>query len=205
MGEAKAARQSALRLVAIQECRWSLQGSEQNVALQISVKALARATKREHALAVKTLAEVHREYLASRGVTVRKVKRADGSFVDRAELSQNAKIKAITARDYVDIVSKLLVDWSERPMSSITRDCIEQKHQNLSERSPARANLVMRYLRALFNFASEYRDSNGQPLIPDNPVRRLTAKRLWNRIDLVKFPWTTYWVPERTDSICSLQ
>ena len=29
----------------------------------------------------------------------------------------------------------------------------------------------MRYLRALFVFASDYRDSEGQPVIPDNPVR----------------------------------
>src|SRR5438045_965478 len=41
----------------------------------------------------------------------------------------------------------------------------------------------MRYLRALFVFASDYRDSNGEAIIPDNPVRRLSAKRLWNRVE----------------------
>lgn len=60
---------------------------------------------------------------------------------------------------------------------------IEARHRTLTERSPAEANRAMRYLRALFVFASDDRDSNGVPVIPDNPVRRLSAKRLWNRID----------------------
>ncbi|HSW87629.1 MAG TPA: tyrosine-type recombinase/integrase [Candidatus Saccharimonadales bacterium] len=41
----------------------------------------------------------------------------------------------------------------------------------------------MRFLRALFNFASEYRDSKGRVIIADNPVRRLSAKKIWNRIE----------------------
>ena len=141
-----------------------------------------RAAKRERTLQVKTLDEVHREYLASRGATIITIKGKGGSLVEAAQLTTNAKLKVLTARDYVNIVAKLLADWRERPLSSITRDCIEARHRKLSKRSEARA-LVMRYLRALFSFASEYRDAKGQPLISDNPVRRLSTKRLWNRIE----------------------
>lgn len=39
-------------------------------------------------------------------------------------------------------------------MVEITRDMMEKKHQQLSQRSEAQANLTMRFLRAVFNFAA---------------------------------------------------
>ena len=35
----------------------------------------------------------------------------------------------------------------------------------------------------MLNFAAEYRDAQGLSIIPDNPVRRLSAKKIWNRIE----------------------
>jgi integrase len=141
------------------------------------------ARQRSQALESRTLDEVHREYLTSRGVTIVVVARKDGTPIEKAALSPTAKLKASTARDYLAAMSKKFADWRGKPMTSITRDMIEARHLALTERSPAEANRAMRYLRALFVFASDYRDSAGQPLIPDNPVRRLSAKRLWNRVE----------------------
>ncbi len=67
-----------------------------------------RAAKRERTLQVKTLDEVHREYLASRGVTIITIKGKGGSLVEAARLTPNAKLKVLTARDYVNIAAKLL-------------------------------------------------------------------------------------------------
>jgi integrase len=141
------------------------------------------AQQRNAALEGSTLGDVHKEYLGSRGVTLVTVQRKDGKSVEQARLSPNAKLKTSTARDYVAVVAKKFADWRTKPLLSITRDMVEARHLLLSERSPAEANRAMRYLRALFVFASDYRDSDGQPVIPDNPVRRLSAKRLWNRIE----------------------
>ena len=48
----------------------------------------------------------------------------------------------------------------------------------------AYANLAMRVLRALFNFAAgQYEDSQGKSLIPENPVKRLSQTRAWYRIE----------------------
>ena len=141
------------------------------------------ARQRNLALEARTLDEVHREYLASRGVTLKVVQREDGKRVEQPHLSPAAKLKALTARDYVKAMNRKFEDWRHKPVASITRDMVEQRHRMLSERSPAEANRAMRYLRALFVFASDYRDSTGHPVIPDNPVRRLSAKRLWNRIE----------------------
>ena len=52
------------------------------------------------------------------------------------------------------------------------------------ERSQARANLAMRILRAIFNFASgQYEDERGITLILENPVKRLSNSRAWYRIE----------------------
>lgn len=69
-------------------------------------------------------------------------------------------------------------------MLDITRDMVENKHKEISEKSEARANLAMRFLRTLFNFAAEYRDAKGRVVIADNPVRRLSAKKIWNKVKL---------------------
>jgi integrase len=75
-------------------------------------------------------------------------------------------------------------DWEKKPLSSITREMISKRHRELGEHSQARANLAMRYLRALFNFAiAHYTDKEGQPYITDNPVNRLSQTRSWYRVE----------------------
>lgn len=74
-------------------------------------------------------------------------------------------------------------DWMRRPLISISREMVTRRHRALGERSEARANLAMRYLRAILNFAAaEYTDADGQPLLKDNPVTKLSATRSWFRV-----------------------
>jgi len=141
------------------------------------------ARLRNESLIGKTLDDIHREYLSSRGVSIVAVKRKDGKVVERPELGPNAKLKFFTARDYVKIMNRQFADWRTKPIVAITRDMVEARHREYTVFFPAEANRAMRYLRALFVFASDYRDSNGEAVVPDNPVRRLSAKRLWNRVE----------------------
>ena len=62
---------------------------------------------------------------------------------------------------------------------------VKKRHQKHGEeRSEARANLAMRYLRALFNFAAaEYQDDEGKPLVDINPVKKLSQTQAWYRVD----------------------
>lgn len=115
---------------------------------------------RENRIKSITLKEVYQDYLAARKT-----------------------LKSTTKRDYKNCAEVHLKDWLNKSMLDITRDMVEQKHRVLSERSCARANLTMRFLRALFNFAAEYRDGKGRAIITDNPVKRLSAKKIWNRIE----------------------
>ena len=116
--------------------------------------------EKENRIKSVTLQEVYNDYIAAR-----------------------KSLKPSTLNDYKRCVDDYFKDWLSKPMLDITRDMVEQKHHILSERSEARANLAMRFLRALFNFSSEYRDGKGRVIIADNPVRRLSAKKIWNRIE----------------------
>lgn len=61
---------------------------------------------------------------------------------------------------------------------------VAKRHTQLGIKSEAQANLSMRFLRALINFASgQYDDSKGQTLISENPVKRLSQTRAWYRVE----------------------
>lgn len=116
-----------------------------------------------------------------------KAKRAKS--VTMAEVYQayrkaRSSLKARTLYDYERILSTYLTDWQQKPLSDISKDLVERKHREIGERSPAQANLTMRFVRALFNFAiGQYEDSEGNPIIPDNPIKRLSQTRSWYRVD----------------------
>ena len=76
-------------------------------------------------------------------------------------------------------------DWQNKPLLSITKDKIVNRHTVLGEeRGQAYANLSMRLIRALFNFAAgQYEDLQGRSLISENPTKRLSQTRAWYRVD----------------------
>ncbi len=114
-----------------------------------------RAQEKNHAAANVTLREAAGAYLAKR------------------------ELKPVTIRDYRNSIDKHLADWSSLPLNKITKDMVSAKHAALGVRSKAQANLAMRFLRAVFNFAIEHYD----PHVQHNPVRRLSAAKSWYRID----------------------
>jgi integrase len=117
------------------------------------------ASKLKSKVAAVTLKEALEAYLAGRSLKPRTVKDIAQAF-------------------------KGFEDWQTKPLSSISREMISKRHRELGELSPARANLAMRYLRAVFNFAiAHYTDKIGQPYITDNPVKRLSNTKAWYRIE----------------------
>ena len=93
-------------------------------------------------------------------------------------------LKPKTAHNYSLILANAFGSWCNKPITSITKDKIAQRHEVLGkENGQAYANLAMRILRALFNFAaSQYEDAQGRSLIAENPTKRLTQTRAWYRI-----------------------
>lgn len=120
------------------------------------------AEKRVEVMHQTTLAEVMQDYLKAR-----------------------KSLKPKTLYDYERIMKTALIDWNDKPISQITKDKIEAHHTKLGkENGEAYANLTMRIVRALFNFAAgKYEDAEGRSLIADNPVKRLSQTRAWYRVD----------------------
>lgn len=117
----------------------------------------------------------------------KKENRARGITLEQALadfLSARKSLKPRTIHDYKYSLDAYFPDWKTKPLADITKDMVAKRHTKIGERSQAQANLAMRYLRAIFNFAAgQYENSKGEPLIPDNPVKRLSQTRAWYRIE----------------------
>lgn len=94
------------------------------------------------------------------------------------------ELKPRTLYDYRRVMECAFSDWKNKPLVSITKTTVLKLHGELGEeRGQAYANLSMRLLRALFNFAvEEYEDAQGHSLIIENPVERLSKTRSWYRV-----------------------
>ena len=58
--------------------------------------------------------------------------------------SRNKNLKDKTISDYWILFNKLLIEWKDKELKSITRDMVEKKHINIGETSIYRANATMR-------------------------------------------------------------
>ena len=105
------------------------------------------------------------------------------AFDDFVKMRKNLKER--TLYDYHRVMTIVFADWQDKAMININKDMVSKRHSKIGvERGEAYANLSMRFLRALFNFAiAQYEDGNGKSVLHDNPVTRLTQTRAWYRID----------------------
>lgn len=94
-------------------------------------------------------------------------------------------LKHNTLYNYKRVLAIAFASWGNKPLVSITKDKVAKHHEKLGkERGEAYANLAMRLLRALFNFAEgQYEDVQGRTLITENPVKRLSQAHAWYRIE----------------------
>ena len=93
------------------------------------------------------------------------------------------ELKANTRRSMTYHLNRYFADWKNTPLPHVTKARVEKKHQELGEFSQAEANLAMRYLRAVFNWAqAHYERADGSPILAENPVKRLSQVRAWYRV-----------------------
>ncbi len=110
------------------------------------------------------------------GITLQEV------FKDFKETRKSLKPK--TLYDYERLMNLVFHAWRRKPITSITKDMVERKHKKLGEEhGKAYANLAMRFLRSLFNFAiGKYDGLNGESAIKENPVSRLSQTKAWYKV-----------------------
>ena len=144
------------------------------------------------------LEEAKKKAAESKAVTL---KQAFDQFLETRTL------KSPTIREYKRSMRVAFDDWKERRVIDISRDMVAKRHQKLKDDAlknflakckekkitptkaeqeksgGAQANLHMRFLRALLNFAAGYyEDAAGGPLLQHNPVERISQTRQWYRV-----------------------
>jgi integrase len=149
----------------------------------------------------------------SNGKDINAIKRAsDGESITLGDafkdFVESRDLKDKTIHDYGLSMNNAFKGWKRKRLLDITRDMIKKKYSQIKKdaesrylrrskdgglspdkevmekRGNAQANLDMRFLRSLMNFASgQYEDRNGQPLVKDNPVTVLTKTKSWYRVE----------------------
>jgi hypothetical protein len=99
------------------------------------------------------------------------------------EFFEMRKLADSTATDYRRILKVCFGDWLRRPMKDISSEMVLRRFRVLSdERGPGYANLSMRVLRSIWNFArARFMGTDGSYILPDCPVKRLSEARMWHR------------------------
>ena len=105
-----------------------------------------------------------------------------------AEYLESKKFRLNTVLSYKRAINQTLAGWQNKPITSITKNMVEERFKELSSGSmtgtsgKANANVTMTILRAVLNYASLKYEIDGEPLLAANPVSRLTQARSWHRL-----------------------
>lgn len=96
--------------------------------------------------------------------------------------TSSRKLKESTLRGCESVIKNHLRQLLDKPLKQITRIQIIGIHAGIA--SPAQADLTLRVLRAIFNFAKyEYCYQDGSSLFPENPVEILSHRKQWNNVN----------------------
>ncbi len=112
------------------------------------------------------------------------------------------ELSRTTLRGYQSVVDLYLVAYRNKPLRALTEDVIKKEHRRITESSPAQADLAMRVVRALFNFARyEYRGVNNEFIYEHNPVGILSHQKAWNKVGRKNTRISRGQLPEWFDSL----
>ena len=124
---------------------------------ELSVGVNPNEQKRVDALSAITLAQVYKAYRGSRN------------------------LKETTLRGYDGVIRNHLRGFQQKPLKKLDRRSVIDIHAGID--SKAQADLTMRVLRAIFNFAKyEYCYQDGSSIFPENPVEILSHRKQWNNV-----------------------
>ncbi|MGY6216652.1 tyrosine-type recombinase/integrase [Methylolobus aquaticus] len=100
------------------------------------------------------------------------------------EYIERRTLKPQTIFDIRRCAKEVYREWNDKALTAITPDMITRRHKEYGKaHSEARANLAMRYLRAILNHAIDnHLDEHGKPIIADNAAAR-AMKKAWFRVD----------------------
>lgn len=89
------------------------------------------------------------------------------------------RLKDSTKKEYRELLSHNVPDWLDIPIRNITSSMVLERHAEIGKRSPARADGVMRVVRALCQYVIDTYEDLG--IVIRNPARKLSATKAWFR------------------------
>ena len=100
-----------------------------------------------------------------------------------ADYLKKRNLQKSIVRGYLQVIRCYFKDYREKPLKHLDEAAIKQIHSVVSTTSQAQADLAMRVMRALFNFAKyEYRGNENEIIYKENPVKILSHLRNWNHV-----------------------
>ena len=130
------------------------------------------------------------------------------------EYKKTRALRKTTIDLYEGTLRRSFQDWLDKPVSRISKDMVQKRHKKISatvgprsneEGAKALANQAMRFLRSLMNYvASSYEDSEGKPILAENPVNRLSRAKAWNKNKRIKTVITKSQLKPWWDAVQSL-
>ncbi len=148
-------------------------------------------------------------YKLVKGIDIAAGKNADSITLEKcfADFLTTRTLKDKTSREYRRFMDKYLKDWRRKKVVSISRDMVSRRHRNIGDTAGhAQANIVMRFLRSLMNFAAgQYDDGEGHKLIKENPVSRLSETKQWFPVDRRRTIIKTHQLPAWYEAVLNLK
>ncbi|MFN8554384.1 MAG: integrase arm-type DNA-binding domain-containing protein [Candidatus Obscuribacterales bacterium] len=101
--------------------------------------------------------------------------------------SQSQPLRPTTTYLYRGAIRRCFADWANIPVINITKDMVEERNKLIANRQGPRgkggahAHQAMRILRTLYNYARARFEADGKPVLPENPVGRLTQIKAWTK------------------------
>lgn len=135
----------------------------------------------------------------AKGVTLAEV------FSEFMDARKNLKPR--TRAGYTHSLNCYLSDWLKKPLASITKDKVDKRHRLIGKNNgPAAANLTMRTLSSIYNFAqAKYENRNGHSIFPENPVMRLRQARSWYKVERRRSVIKSHQLPDWYAGVMSLK
>jgi integrase len=112
---------------------------------------------------------------------VKRARRMEGMTLRQmldAYVAVNAKLKGGTGGGYLAALQATVKDWLDKPLRDITSEKVLAAHKKHGARSHAGANLGMRVVRLVWNFAKTHNTASATIYGP-NPVDVLSERKAW--------------------------
>lgn len=101
-------------------------------------------------------------------------------YLDEQTTHSSRPMAESTEAKYRQVVNKHAKKWLQRPLRDLTPNKALKLHRDVSEKSQAQANYLIRVLRALVNYTNDMNMEYPQFVPIANPALLITRRKSWN-------------------------